>query len=382
MSKSTSPSWSVSSSRTSTPPPVSAEPASWSVSSSRGDSFDILSGAPQISSPAPSWSVSAARGDSDNIIKEPPPQSLMSQLGGAASGIANATSGIVTGALGSVAGALPGAAGAMINGITGGGISDITSGLSSLASGDIGGGMSSMASAMAKAAGVPGDSASEERGKNIPANGEVITVETAQTPITASKGSDWRVKISAPFSLFKGQNTLLKRLESTGGVVFPYLPTIAISTTANYNTLGFTHNNYPFNAYQNSQVDDITITGQFSCETPSDAEYWLAATLFFRGATKMFFGASAEVGNPPIICKLNGYGAYVFNDVSVVVKNFTVNLPPDVDYVLYEGAEKTWVPILSEISVTVSPIYSREKIRTFSLQDYASGNVGASKGFM
>jgi len=220
-----------------------------------------------------------------------------------------------------------------------------------------------------------------------------------------TNGSDWRVKISAPFELLGG--SFAGRLEETGGVVFPYLPTVSISTTANYNTTQFTHNNYPFNAYKNSVVDDITITGEFSCETLKDAQYWLSVTQFLRGATKMFFGASSNVGNPPIICKLNGYGAHVFNDISCIIKNFAVTLPNEVDYILYGGStgsgtisqsawdshssrnimassypgEKTWVPILSEIAVTVSPIYSREKIRKFNLQDYASGNVGATKGF-
>lgn len=301
-----------------------------------------------------------------------PNPTFMSQLGGAASGIAKTAAGVLTGA-GS------GVLGAVVNGVTNGAIGNITSGLSSLASGDVAKGMSSLSNAMAGIAGVSGDSASQKRAENLPPNGEVLSTDDILTKVDPGTDDDWRLKISAPWGLIGG--TLGGRLENTNGLVFPYTPTVTISTTANYNTTQFTHNNYPFSAYKNSQVDDITITGPFSCETPDDAEYWLAATLFLRAATKMFFGASSNPGNPPIICKLNGYGKYVFNDISCIIKNFNVTLPPDVDYILYEGAEKTWVPILSDISVTLSPIYSREKIRKFNLQDYAKGNIGSTKGF-
>lgn len=323
-----------------------------------------------------------------------PPPSMISQVGNTIAGLGSSAAGVVGGIASSAASLIPGAAGAALNAVTGGGIGDAISGLSSLANGDIAGGMSSLSNALSSAAGLP---------TGVPAGAEVVSEELPFTQINPSNGSDWRVKISAPFDLVGG--TLAGRLEATNGLIFPYQPTVSISTTAAYNTMGFTHNNYPFNSYKNSQVDDITIAGEFSCETPEDAEYWLAATLFLRAATKMFFGASSNVGNPPIICKLNGYGLHVFNDISCVIKNFNITLPQDVDYILYTAetgrvasawdshatrdsspatsthGEKTWVPILSEISVTVSPIYSREKIRKFNLQDYTSGNVRSTKGF-
>jgi len=320
---------------------------------------------------------------------EPPAPSMISQLGNKIAGLGSAAAG----AVGDIAStALPGIAGAALSAVGGGAIGNAVQGLSSLASGDISSGMTSISNALSSAAGLP---------TGVPAGAEVVSNDLPYTQLNPSKGEDWRVRISAPFDLLGG--TLNSRLEDTHGLIFPYTPTVSISTTASYNTMGFTHNNYPFNAYKNSQVDDITITGEFSCETPSDAEYWLAATLFLKAATKMFFGKSSHVGNPPVICSLSGYGSHVLNDISCVIKNFNVTLPAEVDYILYEGAskaspsawdshsskssmaqvegEKTWVPILSEISVTVSPIYSREKIRKFNLQDYTSGNVKSTKGF-
>jgi hypothetical protein len=129
--------------------------------------------------------------------------------------------------------------------------------------------------------------------------------------------------------------------------------------------------------YKNSQVDDITISGDFSCETERDAEYWIQATTFFKAATKMFFGNSNNAGNPPIICKLSGYGPGVFNQVPVIIKSFTMELPEDVNYIQCSISQfgPTWVPVMSSISVTVSPIYNRSRIRQFSLQDYSNGQA-------
>jgi hypothetical protein len=121
-------------------------------------------------------------------------------------------------------------------------------------------------------------------------------------------------------------------------------------------------------------VDDITITGEFSCETETDAAYWIAATTFFKTATKMFFGQGEFAGNPPLICNLTGYGASIFDKLPVIVKSFSVDLKDDVNYIQVNvGGRPTWVPAMSTISVTVSPMYNRQQLRKFSLQNFAKG---------
>ena len=178
---------------------------------------------------------------------------------------------------------------------------------------------------------------------------------------------------------------MFKLLENTGGVVWPYLPNIQISTKANYTQVDPVHSNYPFQAYKNSQVDEISISGEFTAEVETDAAYWIAATTFFKTATKMFFGQGENAGNPPIICHLYGYGSSIFDKVPVIIKSFNVELKDDVNYVKCTTfGTDTWVPIVSNVSVTVSPIYNRTNLRKFSLQDYASGKAitGSGVGFI
>ena len=95
----------------------------------------------------------------------------------------------------------------------------------------------------------------------------------------------------------------------------------------------------------------------------------------------MFFGQGENAGNPPIVCNLSGYGASVFDNVPIVIKGFTVNLGNDVNYVKCNTfGTTTWVPVLSKIECTVVPVYSRERLRKFNLQDFARGKTAGSDG--
>lgn len=191
---------------------------------------------------------------------------------------------------------------------------------------------------------------------------------------------DWRVRISC--ELIMGQSQIYGPLIDTGGMVFPYLPQIQISHSANYQQMDIVHTNYPFYAYKNSQVDEISISGKFTVQNAAEASYWLASVHFLRSVTKMFFGTGDNLGNPPPICVLNGYGDFVYNNVPCIIKNFTVNMPNDVDYIECNsgsggasGSNITYVPVASDISVTVQPIYSRTEVRQFNLAAFASGQL-------
>jgi hypothetical protein len=294
-------------------------------------------------------------------------------LGGAFSDVTGQVQGAL-GAAGGIAGAVGGLAGSISNIAAGAGdaLNKITGGIAS--AGGLGSGLLSVARNISAAAGQINNLLSLFRGKNIPSGADLFQQTGAQVKVTPIQQSDWRVRINCDFDVLFGSNTF-SRLKATGGVVWPYLPNITISTKANYTQVDPTHNNFPFQSYKNSQVEDIQISGEFSCETEADAAYWIAATTFFRAATKMYYGQGQYAGNPPVICQLTGYGANIFNSVPVIIKSFSVDLKDDVNYVQCTAyGSATWVPIMSTISVTVAPIYNRERLRKFSLQNFARGN--------
>lgn len=157
---------------------------------------------------------------------------------------------------------------------------------------------------------------------------------------TAANEDDWRVRISlSPKAKIWYQdptmlpNALMYPLVETNGVIFPYTPSISVTHTAQYSTASLTHSNYPAHFYNNSEVADINISGEFTVQNPSDGQYLMAVIYFFRSATKMFFGQGDNVGNPPPIVFLDGYGSHYFPHVPCVVTNFTHQLPDDVDYI-------------------------------------------------
>ena len=231
---------------------------------------------------------------------------------------------------------------------------------------------------------------SSQRGANLPSatKGKVKTPALARFS-SSSVDSDWRVKISVP-QKYRSSSPLLAPINKTGGnMIFPYTPTIILSHSANYNSLNPVHTNYPFQIYENSQADDITVTGEFIVENSDEGKYWIACIHFLRTITKMNYGGDgADAGAPPMTVRLSGYGDYVFNNVPCVVTNFTVDLPSDVDYIatpLSDGTSSgtTWAPTQSQISVTLRPTYSRRRVSEFNLNDFVSGKyIGGGQGFI
>ena len=112
----------------------------------------------------------------------------------------------------------------------------------------------------------------------------------------------------------------------------------------------------------------------------------------------MYFGKEQALkGNPPPIMHLSGYGDHMFSKVPVVVNSFNVELRPGIDYIstkqantqykelngpdagefltAQQGESQTWAPTLSNISVLVTPVYSRNSIKNFSLSEFARGEL-------
>lgn len=291
-----------------------------------------------------------------------------------------------------------------------------------------------------------GDFMKNLRSSNLPKDSSSSAPATAQFSDGANP-ADWRVRLSIPKgSTFDSE--LFKPLRQAGGLIFPYTPTISINHTTNYTDQPITHQNYQFVAYQYSRVSDIQIIGDFVVEDAVQAQYWLSAVHFLRSVSKMYTGEDkSTAGNPPPLMLFNAYGDYVFKNIPVVVKSFSVSLPKEVDYITTKITEPptprlapgstaaggsgfgsaanflagavsaiggtraaglikagetisdilngksqaqsfrgsisplgkstendSHVPTQSSITVTIMPVYSRTKVREFSLAKFIQGN--------
>ena len=231
-----------------------------------------------------------------------------------------------------------------------------------------------------------------------------------------SDKKDWRVRLQVPDGpLLKffdfANNPVLQPLTDSQGIFWPLTPAVVIQHSANYNAMDQVHSNFPHQAYQNSQVDAYNIIGEFPVQNSDDAKHWVATVNFLRTVTKMFFGREEGIdglkGNPPPILHMFGYGDNVFNRVPVVVNTFNVELRPGIDYIstkqsntpyrqlngpdagfensVISGESQSWAPTLSNISVLVTPIYSRDKIKNFSMKKFVRGELngkGNEVGFI
>ena len=243
------------------------------------------------------------------------------------------------------------------------------------------------------------------KGANI--DTDLRLTRTKATWSGRSDKTDWRVRLQIPsnatsvYDSILADNKLMEPLLESRGIFWPLTPAVVVQHSANYNALSQTHSNYPFQAYQNSQVDSFNIIGEFPVQNSDDAKHWVATVNFLRTITKMYFGKEQALkGNPPPIMHMSGYGDHMFNKVPVVVNTFNVELRPGIDYIStkqsdtpYKGLNgpdagfdltasaaesQTWAPTLSNISVLVTPVYSRESIRNFSLSEFARGELNGS----
>tara|TARA_B100000579_G_scaffold438038_1_gene471216 strand:- start:12228 stop:13052 length:825 start_codon:yes stop_codon:yes gene_type:complete len=216
-----------------------------------------------------------------------------------------------------------------------------------------------------------------------------------------SDKTDWRVRLTVPTgspleNFFFNENKLLEPLRDSGGFFWPLTPTIQYQHSANYNALDAQHSNFPHYAFQNSQVNEINVLGEFPVQNQDDAKYWVAVVNFLRTASKMFFGnddGDGLKGNPPPILHLTGYGDHMFNKVPVVIQSFNIELRGGIDYIStqqsnvyskqidhdlsydYANEDATWAPTLSNISCQLQPIYSRDSVKNFSMQKFVRGEL-------
>ncbi len=227
-----------------------------------------------------------------------------------------------------------------------------------------------------------------------------------------SEKTDWRVRLVVPdgplteFFDF-ANNPIMQPLQDSNGIFWPLTPAVVIQHSANYNAMDQVHSNFPHQAYQNSQVDSFNVIGEFPVQNSDDAKHWVATINFLRTATKMFFGREQGIGelkgNPPPIMHFHGYGDHMFNRVPVIINTFNVELRPGIDYIstkqsdVYsgrpgnidlinqDGESQTWAPTLSNISVLLTPIYSRDSLRKFSMKKFVNGELngkGNEVGFI
>ena len=194
------------------------------------------------------------------------------------------------------------------------------------------------------------------------AKGEIELREETQTRFAKSSmgGEDWRIRVKCP------------AFGAGASVIFPVLPQVTITYTANYSSQALTHSNYKSFFYDSSEVSAIQLAGDFPIQNVAEGQILLKNINFFKATTKMFFGTGTNAGNPPPIVFLNGYGKQYFPNVPCVVTSFQHTMPNDVDYINCNGVR---LPTFSQLQVSLQPVISRSKAGKFNLNTFAKGGM-------
>lgn len=198
-------------------------------------------------------------------------------------------------------------------------------------------------------------------------------------------------------------DNILQPIRKTSGIIFPYTPNVMFGTMANYGNFHFTHSNFPYYQYQNSQPDALQITGDFTCQTNEEARYVLAVLKFLRASTMIEYGTQAAqtglAGTPPPVLRFNYLGGHMFNNVPVVVTTVNYILENDVDYVevqlpgsrsgkttidsspygedaIVHNENRTYMPTIMTISIVLQVQPNPKDVRdNFNLEEFKNGNL-------
>lgn len=180
----------------------------------------------------------------------------------------------------------------------------------------------------------------------------------------------------------------------TGGLVFPYNPTISEGVSVNYDSIDLTHSNESYHAYKNTDNVRIGLSDcVWTCDTFDNAVYALSVLHFLRSYSLMDFGRRRS-GSPPSPMWFSAYGNYAFYRTPVLMEKADWSFPNDIDYVGIPefGSQEyqrrqlkhrrtadsnyTWLPIKFTVANISLIVQHTPKFWTnFNLDDYRSGDM-------
>lgn len=178
----------------------------------------------------------------------------------------------------------------------------------------------------------------------------------------------------------------------TGGLVFPYTPTISETLGIKYDSTEIIHSNEAYYAYRSTDNVRIELTNCiWTCDTLQNAQYALAALHFFRSYSMMDFG-KGRTGKPPSPMWFSAYGQYAFQNVPCLLERVSSHTwPADIDMVGIpnpgtgstqlltgtpgESSQYTWLPIKFEIpSISLIVQHTPNFWLNSNLDSYKSGS--------
>jgi len=229
---------------------------------------------------------------------------------------------------------------------------------------------------------------SSQRLADAVAQAGLIKAETQSDNTTLNKSYDWRARLrpkaaGADIIYQADNNGLLAPLKKAGGLVWQTTPNIFISGITEYNEQLLHGMNYPVYTYNATRPPTLPVTADFYANDIYDAQYLLAVWHFLRTVTKSYFGDQTgdKKGTPPPVLIFEYLGDHGFNKVPVILRDYTIQLPDDVDYIPVASKvngedQTTFMPTRMNISVNLVPSLTPKKVREkFNVEAFRNGKI-------
>jgi len=218
--------------------------------------------------------------------------------------------------------------------------------------------------------------------------GTITNISDEKSSQNLGVSYDWRARLrpkaggaDAVYQADKGG--LLAPLKKAGGIIWQETPSIFLTGTVDYNMTHLHGQNYPIYTYMNSTPPILPITADFFANDMYEGQYLLAVFHFLRSVTKGYFGESAiaqeKYGTPPPVLIFEYMGDHGFNKVPVIIRDYSIQLPPEVDYVpvvskVGEDTQTTYMPTRCNITINLAPSYTPKKIKEkFDVEAFRNG---------
>ncbi len=210
------------------------------------------------------------------------------------------------------------------------------------------------------------------------------------------------------------RDNIMYPIYNSGGLVMTYTPMINETASMDYQSNDISQNNEGYNIYRGTKNRTITLSNiVFTCETPAQGLYALAAIHFLRSYSLTDFGVGRS-GRPPSPMWFSAYGKYVYDKVPVLLSGYGFKTSdPELDLVPIVNPEQTslysqhrqsnisrngshkaelgllrdaiqnidytehsWLPVKVEIdSLTLTVQHTPLYWKTFNMDDYKSGRL-------
>lgn len=261
---------------------------------------------------------------------------------------------------------------------------------------------------------VDGDGQIEGAEEDIVVVGTRNTTPGTSADVPVPDRADHRVRLSA----FRGQElqvygpadrsgNILEPLYATGGLMFPYTPTVAVSQDTTWQQADLEGVNYDILSFKSASSATLSVTGKFTVQNQREGRYLLAVIHFLRTVSKAYFGAQdveafatptatmdeavatvasgGRAGLPPPVLLFSGYGNMMFNDLRVVVKSHSWSFDEAADLVrinLPAHGGVVWLPPLMTINMTLAIQQNTDTLRNeFSLDKFRTGELLKKRGW-